>query len=91
VEDDLFARRLRQHRHQTTAPRRDHDRFLPRLWTPEEAARVRVVLGGTRRRPWYRRWFMTSQVGVSNLIYPPYVWVDTPTPLSLVSVCECDN
>ncbi|KAG7264684.1 hypothetical protein CRUP_035343 [Coryphaenoides rupestris] len=60
VADDLFARRLRQHHHQTTAPRRDHDLFLPRLWTPEEAARVRVVLGGSRRRPWYRRYLLAG-------------------------------
>ena len=54
VEDDLYTRRLRQHLHQTSS-RRDHDRFLPRFWTPEEEVRVRRILRGSQRRPWYRR------------------------------------
>ena len=53
--DDLFARRQRQHLHQTSSRRHDHDRFLPRFWTPEEEVRVRRILRGSEKRPWYRR------------------------------------
>lgn len=54
ILDDLYFRRLRLTLHQTSI-NPEHNRFLPRYWTPEEDVRVKRIYLGSQRRPWYRK------------------------------------
>ncbi|KAJ4947558.1 hypothetical protein JOQ06_009593 [Pogonophryne albipinna] len=54
VLDDLYFRRVQQTLHQTSN-NPNYDRYLPKIWTPEEETRVRTIFLGSQRRPWYRK------------------------------------
>ncbi|XP_051760826.1 LIM domain only protein 7 isoform X3 [Ctenopharyngodon idella] len=53
VQDDLYARKVGL-MPQTSATE-PFDKFLPKFWTPEEDAHVKMIKLGSQRRPWYRK------------------------------------
>eukprot|EP00064_Thunnus_orientalis_P015500 superscaffoldBa00002881_g15553 len=89
VLDDLYARRVQQALHQTSA-NPNYDRFLPRYWTPEEEIRVRRIYLGSQRRPWYRKMqgLRASQIqvkpGRSVQVNPGWIWSKSLSDIPMV-------
>ncbi|XP_016110344.1 LIM domain only protein 7 isoform X4 [Sinocyclocheilus grahami] len=53
VQDDLYARKIGlTPQPSVTVP---FDKFLPKFWTTEEDAHVKMIKLGSQRRPWYRK------------------------------------
>lgn len=53
VHDDLYARKMGS-RSQPAASE-PHNKFLPKVWTPEEDFHFQKIKLGSQRRPWYKK------------------------------------
>lgn len=54
VHDDLYARKMGA-RSQPAAASESHNKFLPKVWTPEEDFHFQKIKLGSQRRPWYKK------------------------------------
>ncbi|XP_060716437.1 LIM domain only protein 7b isoform X6 [Tachysurus vachellii] len=70
VQDDLYTRRVLQATRQTSV-NTDTDKFLPKYWTPEEAAHVGRIRLGSQRRPWYKKMQGFRSKSMSDLNLEP--------------------
>lgn len=53
VHDDLYARKMGNRSH--SAASEPHNKFLPKVWTPEEDFHFQKIKLGSQRRPWYKK------------------------------------
>lgn len=56
VSDDLYARKMGvRSQPAAAAARESHNKFLPKVWTPEEDFHFQKIKLGSQRRPWYKK------------------------------------
>ncbi|XP_070694387.1 LIM domain only protein 7-like [Pempheris klunzingeri] len=53
IQDDLYARKMGIK--PQPAGNESHDKFLPKLWTPDEDIHIQKIKLGSQRRPWYKK------------------------------------
>lgn len=53
IQDDLYARKMGIK--SQPSGNESHDKFLPKLWAPEEDVRIQKIKLGSQRRPWYTK------------------------------------
>lgn len=52
VQDDLYSRKMGVNPQPVA---KEHDKFLPKFWTPEEDVHIQKIKLGSQRRPWYKK------------------------------------
>lgn len=53
VQDDLYARKMGVRAQ--PAGNECHNKFLPKVWTPEEEVHLQRIKLGSQKRPWYKK------------------------------------